>query len=36
MNFDLMIPQPGRYVIWAQVQLAGEPLFVPFWFEVQP
>lgn len=36
LNFDLMIPQPGRYVIWAQVQLAGEPVFVPFWFEVQP
>jgi len=36
LNFDLMIPQPGRYVIWAQVQLAGEAVFVPFWFEVRP
>jgi hypothetical protein len=36
LNFDLMIPLPGRYVIWAQLQIRGEPVFVPFWFEVQP
>lgn len=36
LNFDLMIPQAGRYAIWAQVQIAGEAVFAPFWFEVKP
>ncbi|MEY4490192.1 MAG: hypothetical protein RIQ79_2700 [Verrucomicrobiota bacterium] len=36
LNFDLMIPQPGRYVIWAQVRLTGEMVFAPFRFEVKP
>jgi hypothetical protein len=36
LNFDLMIPQPGQYVIWAQVRLAGEMVFAPFRFEVKP
>jgi hypothetical protein len=31
-----MIPQPGHYVIWAQVKIAGEMVFAPFWFEVKP
>ena len=35
-DFKLTIPQPGRYVIWAQVNLAGRETFVPFWFEVAP
>jgi hypothetical protein len=34
LNFRLTIPQPGRYVIWAQVKLAGQEQFVPFWFNV--
>jgi hypothetical protein len=35
MNFKLTIPQPGRYAIWAQVNLAGREVFVPFWFDVE-
>jgi len=34
LHFKIMIPRPGRYVIWAQVKLAGEERFVPFWFDV--
>ncbi len=34
LDFKITIPQPGRYVIWAQVNLAGEQTFVPFWFDV--
>lgn len=34
LNFKITIPQPGRYVIWAQVKIAGEERFVPFWFDV--
>ena len=33
-KFELTIPQRGRYVIWAQVNLGGREVFVPFWFEV--
>jgi hypothetical protein len=33
LNFKLTIPRPGRYVVWAQVRLAGVETFVPF--EVQ-
>ena len=36
LTFKITIPQPGRYVIWAQVNLAGSEVFVPFWIEVQP
>lgn len=36
LEFDLMVPQAGRYVLWAQVQIAGEAVFAPFWFEVVP
>ncbi len=35
LNFKITIPQPGRYVIWAQVSLAGREAFVPFEFQVQ-
>jgi hypothetical protein len=35
LNFKLTIPQPGRYVIWAQVNLGGHEEFVPFWVNVQ-
>lgn len=30
LNFKLTIPQAGRYVIWAQVNIAGRGTFVPF------
>jgi hypothetical protein len=33
-TFRLMIPRPGRYVIWSQVRLAGREAFAPFWFDV--
>ena len=32
--FKVMIPEGGRYVLWAQVQIAGRERFVPFWFDV--
>lgn len=35
LNFKIMIPSAGRYVIWAQVNLAGTETFVPFWFDVE-
>ncbi|MEO7598068.1 MAG: hypothetical protein ABIV50_03985 [Opitutus sp.] len=34
LNFKITIPSPGRYVIWAQVNLGGREMFVPFWFDV--
>lgn len=36
LNFKITIPRAGRYVIWAQVSLAGRETFVPFWFDVVP
>ncbi len=36
LNFKITIPSPGRYVIWAQVDLAGSEVFVPFWIDVLP
>ena len=33
-TFDVMIPQPGTYVVWAQFKLAGEEWFQPFVLEV--
>ena len=36
LNFKITIPSPGRYVIWAQVNLAGSEVFVPFWVDVRP
>ena len=35
-TFRLMIPRPGRYVIWSEVSLAGKATFAPFWFDVGP
>jgi hypothetical protein len=35
LEFKLTIPRAGRYTIWAQVNLAGEEVFVPFDFEVR-
>lgn len=34
LSFKITIPKPGRYVIWAQVNLGGHEMFVPFWFDV--
>ncbi len=34
LNFKVTIPRAGRYVVWAQVNLDGRELFVPFWIEV--
>ena len=36
LNFRVTFPRPGRYVIWAQVNLRGEDAFVPFWIDVLP
>jgi len=36
LHFQVTTPQPGRFVIWAQMVLDGEEIFVPFWFEVEP
>ena len=36
LNFKVTIPSPGRYVIWAQVNLGGNEAFVPFWVDVLP
>lgn len=34
LTFNVTIPEAGLYVIWAQVKVAGEDLYLPFWFEV--
>jgi hypothetical protein len=36
LTFKVTIPMAGRYVIWAQVNLAGTEVFVPFWVDVMP
>lgn len=36
LHFKITIPQSGRYVIWAQVNLDGRDVFVPFWVDVLP
>ncbi|MCF3652315.1 hypothetical protein [Synoicihabitans lomoniglobus] len=36
LHFQVTIPDPGLYVIWAQLVLDGTETFVPFWFEVEP
>jgi hypothetical protein len=36
LNFKVLIPKAGRYVIWAQVKLSGEEVFVPFSVDVLP
>ncbi|MBM3873829.1 MAG: hypothetical protein FJ382_08890 [Verrucomicrobia bacterium] len=35
LRFKVTIPDPGAYVIWAQVGLGGRDVFVPFWVDVQ-
>lgn len=36
LTFKITIPRPGRYVVWAQVNLNGTEAFVPFWTDVLP
>ncbi len=36
LTFQITIPNPGVYAIWAQVKLGGREVFAPFWFEVAP
>lgn len=36
LDFKITIPTAGLYVIWAQVNLGGQEMFVPFWFDVAP
>ncbi len=36
LHFNITIPDPGLFVIWAQMVLGGTEIFVPFWFEVEP
>ncbi len=36
LNFKVTIPSPGRYAIWAQVNLGGTEVFAPFWVDVRP
>ena len=36
LHFKITIPTAGRYVIWTQVNLAGDEVFVPFWLDVVP
>jgi hypothetical protein len=36
LTFKLTIPRAGRYVIWAQVNLGGQEMAAPFWFDVAP
>lgn len=36
LSFKLTVPEPGAYVIWAQVKVEGREEFVPFSCEVGP
>ncbi len=36
LTFKVTVPQAGRFVIWAQVNLGGTELFAPFWIDVLP
>ncbi len=36
LTFKVTIPAPGRYAIWAQVNLGGHEVFAPFWVDVSP
>lgn len=36
LTFLITIPEPGRYVIWAQVNVQGTERYAPFWFDVLP
>ena len=34
LTFQVTIPDEGRYVVWAQVNLDGSDVYVPFWLDV--
>ncbi len=36
LSFKVTIPASGRYVIWAQVKIAGQEIFAPYWVDVLP
>lgn len=36
LTFKVTVPQAGRYVVWAQVNLGGTEIFAPFWVDVLP
>jgi hypothetical protein len=36
LTFKVTIPQPGRYVIWGQVQIEGREVYAPFTVDVLP
>lgn len=36
LDFKVTIPASGRYVIWAQVKIAGKEIFAPYWVDVLP
>jgi hypothetical protein len=36
LTFKITIPRAGHYVIWSQINLGGQEMFTPFWFEVAP
>jgi hypothetical protein len=36
LRFDLTIPRPGAYIIWAQVNLQNHEHFLPFSITVLP
>lgn len=36
LSFNVTVPQPGRFVVWAQVNLGGNEVFAPFWIDVLP
>lgn len=36
LTFKVTIPQAGRYIVWAQVQIAGREHFAPFAITVNP
>jgi hypothetical protein len=34
LQFKVLIPTAGRYVIWSQVRVEGRDYYAPFWFDV--
>lgn len=34
LQFKVLIPTAGRYVIWSQVRIDGREYYAPFWFDV--
>ena len=35
LHFKMQLPRAGRYVVWSEVQIAGQPVFAPFWFKAE-